>query len=84
MRSFIPEEDRPTFQAFLTSNNLQSSDSASAPKPRPPTRDLMPPKAEGRAKRRAGRHTSSHVADVDKFLQDIDAQMNSILDTTEF
>ncbi len=85
MRSFIPEEDRESFESFLSSNNLQTpKDPPPGPKPRPPTRGPTPAKGERKGKRRSGRHISSHVADVDRFLQDIDAQMSSILDTTDF
>ena len=86
MVSFIPEEDRATFEAFLVENKLQATH-----QPRPPAsedlqvqggavRDRKP----NRSKRRSRASHSSHVADVDKFLQDIDMQMDSILDTTNF
>lgn len=93
MVSFIPEEDRATFEAFLVENNLQA-----AHKPRPPDTRPHPPastylqvqdgvlrdRKSGRSKRHTRASHSSHVADVDKFLQDIDMQMDSILDTTNF
>lgn len=89
MHSFVPEEDRPEFDEFLAQHNLQPTGQAVCETgTRPPaTVDLQVP--EGRrghdrkpTKQRSSRKQhGSHVADVDRFLQDIDAQMDTMADT---
>ena len=79
MRSFIPEEDKGQFEAFLIKNSLaidQSDRSAADTKPHPPR---GPP--VGRKKRGRGQ---GGVADVDKFLADIDTHAQAMLNTSEF
>lgn len=80
MYSFIPEEDRAVFEKFLRDQNLEPM-----PTPRAVTKseDLpTPTKVGGRRKR--GEHNRP-VTDIDKFLADIDSQMDSMLeDTTNF
>ena len=88
MHSFVPEEDRAEFEDFLVQHNLRPTgqavrDTGTHP---PATVDLQVP--EGRrgrdrkpTKQRSSRKHGSHVADVDRFLQDIDAQMNTMADT---
>ncbi len=104
MRSFIPEEDRAYFEAFLIENNLpvNQSGSSTRAKPHPPPQGKAMGGAgvkeesgkvgggEGRREgegegrgRRAKKHVG-HIADVDKFLADIDSQMDSMLDSTNF
>ena len=90
MHSFIPEEDEAEFEEFLVQHNLQPTGQAvcntgTCPPATPPV-DLQVP--EGRrghdrkpTKQRSSRKHGSHVADVDRFLQDIDAQMNTMADT---
>ena len=89
MHSFIPEEDRGSFEAFLVDNQLKVASAASKPHP-PPDKTLQVQEnvtSEAKpvkSRRRMARHQSSHVADVDKFLQDIDAQMDGVLESTNF
>lgn len=58
--------------------------------PPPPPSSAPPPSqggAEGQVKRKRDRNRHQHdsrVADVDQFIKDIDSQMDSILDTTDF
>ena len=90
MHSFIPEEDEAEFEEFLVQHNLRPTgqavrDTGTRPPATPPV-DLQVP--EGRrghdrkpTKQRSSRKHGSHVADVDRFLQDIDAQMNTMADT---
>ena len=97
MRSFIPEEDCGEFEDFLAQQNLQPHGKAlGRVMPRPPAKQAAPvqvPAERGgegdgkpsRPKQRSSRKQhSSHIADVDKFLQDIDAQMDAMVDTTNF
>ena len=89
MHSFVPEEDRAEFDEFLAQHNLRPTGQAECETgTRPPaTVDLQVP--EGRrghdrklTKQRSSRKQhGSHVADVDRFLQDIDAQMDTMADT---
>ena len=97
MRSFIPEEDRTIFEEFLSANftapptaSKESRGSAGV-WPHPPP-SSSPKTAGGRRqgeetveakqerKRRSRQHVG-HVTDVEKFLKDIDSQMDSILDS---
>ena len=89
MHSFVPEEDRAEFDEFLAQHNLRPTGQAvrdTGTRP-PATADLQVP--EGRrghdrkpTKQRLSRKQhGSHVADVDRFLQDIDAQMDTMVDT---
>lgn len=88
MHSFVPEEDRAEFDDFLAQHNLRPTGQAvrdTGTRP-PATVDLQVP--EGRrghdrkpTKQRSSRKQhGSHVADVDRFLQDIDAQMDTMAD----
>ena len=89
MHSFVPEEDRPEFDEFLAQHNLRPTGQAvrDTGTRLPATVDLQVP--EGRrghdrkpTKQRSSRKQhGSHVADVDRFLQDIDAQMDTMADT---
>ena len=78
MRSFIPEEDRPSFEAFLIENGrpIDQSEQPAVTKPHPPA-------GEGRRGRR-GRGQAGHVTDVDKFLADIDSHADAMIDTSNF
>ena len=92
MRSFIPEEDCGAFEDFLAQQNLQPRGRAPGGViPHPPAVQVPEERGGGgegkpsRQKQRSSRKQhSSHIADVDKFLQDIDAQMDAMVDTTNF
>ena len=105
MRSFIPEEDRAEFEAFLIENSLpigqQPAGKDPPPPPPPPTTapppstaPPPPPPAEGPQssggegrKGRRGRNRGgggARVADVDKFLADIDSHAEAMMDTSNF
>ena len=97
MRSFIPEEDRTVFEEFLSTNfpvpptTSKERRGSAGVRPQPPS--SSPPKmtrerrqseetveAKQQRKRRSRQHVG-HVTDVEKFLKDIDSQMDSILDS---
>lgn len=74
MYSFIPEEDRDTFEKFLRKLNLEPIS----------TPEAQPQAMKQGGKKRRGGHNRP-VSDIDKFLHDIDSQMDSVLeDTTTF
>jgi hypothetical protein len=88
MRSFIPEEDRAFFEAFLIENNLPVDQSASsaATKPHPPPTHLEGGEEKRRGegggrKGRRGRNQGAHIADVDAFLADIDSHAERMMDS---
>lgn len=95
MRSFIPEEDRAKFEAFLIENSLQTdqSDSSAGPvrDPPPPPQSAPPPPPPGvgvgegrRGRRGRNRGGGARVADMDKFLADIDSHTQAMMDTSNF
>lgn len=81
MNSFIPEEDMPAFEKFLSDNNLRSrSSSVGAMPPPPPAMGIPapPPPSVG-----AGRAPDQGTTEVDSFLMDLNREKDSIL-TTNF
>ena len=92
MRSFIPEEDRAKFEAFLIENSLQvdQSDHSAGPGRDPPPPPPPPPPGVGvvgegrRGRRGRNRGGGARVADMDKFLADIDSHTQAMLDTSNF
>ena len=97
MRSFIPEEDRAEFEAFLIENSLpldQSGDASISvdtkphPLPPPPATQVVSQSSGGEGGRgRRGRNrrvSGARVADMDKFLADIDSHAEAMMDTSNF
>ena len=98
MCSFIPEEDRAYFEAFLVENNIavNQSDLVATDKPRPSSHGERPQgagdggaKGRGVGESRKGRGGgkrghATHVADVDKFLADIDSHAETMMESTNF
>ena len=79
MYSFIPEEDRAVFERFLRDQNLEPM-----PTPRAVSKSEGLPSPTKVGARKRGGHNRP-VTDIDKFLHDIDSQMDSMLeDTTNF
>lgn len=85
MRSFIPEEDRAFFEAFLIENHLpvDQSGGGSARTVPSPAADLDGGRGAGKRGRK-GRSHRAHIADVDKFLADIDSHAESMMNSTNF
>lgn len=78
MNPFIPEEDKDTFDKFLCDNNLEPVHKIKAV-----SKPAAAASTSGGNKQETGHR--GHVADIDKFLQDIDNQMDGVLeDTTNF
>ena len=73
MHSFIPEEDIPSFEKYLSDHNLR-------PKPSP-VQQLHSPAADGPQPLLPP--SIQELSDVDDFLKEINQDMNSIL-TTNF
>lgn len=74
MNPFIPEEDKESFEKYLTDNDLEPATDAKASR-------SSPTQSRGNNKREGG----SHVPNIDKFLHDIDSQMDNVLEgTTNF
>jgi hypothetical protein len=94
MRSFIPEEDRAEFEAFLIENSLPldqsgntsiSVDTKPHPPPPPPATQVVPQSSGGEGRRGRNRRVSgARVADMDKFLADIDSHAEAMMDTSNF
>ena len=116
MKSFIPEEDRAFFEAFLIENNLPVDQSGSSAETVPARQERGEKGggggggegggggggggeggggggergrggaggggAEGGGRGRKRRSHTAHVADVDKFLADIDSHTQSMLNST--
>ena len=99
MRSFIPEEDRAYFEAFLIEHSLpvdQSDRSIPAKPHAPPTNQsateqrppvtTSSPVGEGGGRGRRGRSNRGNrgVTDVDQFLADIDSHAEAMMETSNF
>lgn len=76
MNSFIPEEDMPAFEKFISNNNLRPK---SSPAHRVPAPTVPPPPPHGPTGKKAGQGTS----DVDRVLQDLDKDTEDLI-TTNF
>ncbi len=81
MNPFIPEEDKEAFESYLWDNDLEPVATETRPITQPTAAAAS--KQSGGNKRGSGRR--GHVADIDKFLHDIDSQMDEVLEgTTNF
>ncbi len=81
MNPFIPEEDKEAFEKYLLDNDLEPVVTETRPITRPAAASVQ----SGGNKRESGRRGRGHVADIDKFLHDIDSQMDEVLEgTTNF
>ncbi len=78
MDPFIPEEDEEAFKKYLQENDLEP---VTESRSRSSTAAAAGP--SGGSKRKGAQQ--GHVANIDKFLHDIDSQMDNVLeDTTNF
>ena len=84
MNSFIPVEDMPAFQKFLSDNNLQSKQQQTGGgKPLPPPSIAPPPPGMPRPPGAGGGEEGGAPTDVDRFFLDLDKENDDIL-TTNF
>ena len=84
MNPFIPEEDKPAFERFLSDHGLESA-AVTRPVVQPPPALPVQGKSGGNKKQSSRKGHNQNVTDIDKFIHDIDSQMDGVLeDTTDF